>query len=125
PAVWNLPVEAPLEWTACLVNCPADRVRRELRSGQHVYLLIINTPDDCVIGGERDAVEEFVARLGASYIPIPAVTIAHCELVMPVSAEYRNLHLLPTCAPKGIRFYSGAWGAAYDVTAESAAAAIV
>src|SRR5262249_12118827 len=123
--VWNIAPDAPFEWACGVLAAPAERVRRALDEERRVYLLIVNTPDECVIGGEKGKVEEFVRRVGAAYIPLPSVTIAHCELAIPVSAAYRNLHLLPTTPPEGVHFYSGAWGSAYDLTAESAADAIL
>jgi acyl transferase domain-containing protein/3-hydroxymyristoyl/3-hydroxydecanoyl-(acyl carrier protein) dehydratase len=123
--VWNLGPDEPFEWAIGVLAAPAERVRHELEHARRVYLLIVNTPDECVIGGERRELESFVARLRAPFIPLPNVTIAHCELVVPVSAAYRNLHLLPTTPPAHVHFYSGAWGSAYDLTAESAADAIL
>src|SRR5262249_5863158 len=77
-AVWNIPPDARFEWACGVLAAPADRVRLALEQERRVYLLIINTPDECVIGGERLYVEEFVRRVGAPYIPVPSVTIAHC-----------------------------------------------
>lgn len=113
------------QWLPALFPCSIDKVRQADPSREGVYLLIVNAPDECVLGGERRAVEAFAKRLGVVPIPIWGTTIAHCDLVKPVAHEYRQLHLLPTTAPKGVRVYSGAWGHAYDVTTDSAADAIL
>jgi 3-hydroxymyristoyl/3-hydroxydecanoyl-(acyl carrier protein) dehydratase len=49
----------------------------------------------------------------------------HFEAAKLVEKQYRDLHLFPTAPPPGVRFYSGAWKKAYDVTRESAADSIV
>jgi PfaB family protein len=122
---WNLSREAPFEWAIGSFACPADRIRKEIMPGEKAYLLIVSHSNECVVGGDRRALDSLVQRLGVRFIPLPAVSIAHCELVGPVAAAYRELHRLPTSAPPGIRFYSGASGSAYKVTSESAADAIL
>src|SRR5262249_20549983 len=59
------------------------------------------------------------------FLPLTGVSIAHCDVVNSVADAYRDLHLLPTQPPNGVRFYSGATGRAYPVTTESAADAIL
>ncbi len=96
-----------------------------ISTGARVYLLIVNTREECVIGGERTEIDELLRGLGKSFIPLPAVSIAHCEIVRAVANEYRRLHLLPINPPPSIRYYSGGWGHAYDLTSDSAANAIL
>ncbi|MCX7700753.1 MAG: hypothetical protein N2039_07730, partial [Gemmataceae bacterium] len=93
--------DEPWEWYPALVACSAERVQRELASTKGVYLLIVNAPDECVVGGNRPDVERFARRLNAVPLSIPATTIAHCELVEPVIEAYRAFHLLPTTEPVG------------------------
>ncbi|MBL0712918.1 MAG: hypothetical protein JJV98_04390, partial [Desulfosarcina sp.] len=87
--------------------------------------MISNTSEECVIGGEREAVEGFIHGIGCRHVPIEGVTIAHCEVLKEVEDAYRELHLRKTTAPPHIKFYSGARGKSYDVTRESAADAIL
>ncbi|MBW2453374.1 MAG: acyltransferase domain-containing protein [Deltaproteobacteria bacterium] len=118
---WGLTSADELNWSVGVVDRPADRVREALEEREHVYLLIINTPDECVIGGDTTAVEEAVQALGAAFHPLQGVTTVHCEVAREVADEYRALHLLDTRSPEGVRFYSGAWGKGYAVDRESAA----
>ena len=57
--------------------------------------------------------------------PLPTVSTVHCEIARPVEADYRELHLLATTPPAGLRFYSGAWERSYELDSETAADAIV
>ena len=120
-AAWDLDEDAPLEWSVGVVDRPADRVREVLEGRERVYLLIVNTPDECVIGGEREAVDEAVEVLGSAFHALRGVTTVHCEVAHQVEKAYRDLHLLDTRPPDGVRFYSGAWGESYEVNREKAA----
>ncbi|MBY0525900.1 MAG: hypothetical protein K2R98_21080 [Gemmataceae bacterium] len=122
---WQLPEGATIDWLTGVISCPAAQVRDALKGRKHVYLLIANSPGEAVIGGERQAVQELVKDLGCRFLPVPGVTIAHCEVVRPVEQAYRALHLLPTNAPAGVRYYSGATRKSYEVTADSAADAVL
>ncbi len=124
-AAWNLPQAEPVDWVAAIVAASPDRARESLRGVDRAYLLLINTDDEVVIGGQSGAVAEVVARLGGKSWPLPTVSTVHCEVVRAVEAEYRDLHALPTVPPEGISFYSGASGEAYPLSEDSAADAIL
>lgn len=119
--VWGIGAGEEVEWRVCVVEAPAREVRRALDSMARVYLLIVNTPDECVIGGDAKEVERLVARLGCRFFPLQGVTTAHCDVARQVAAKYRELHLFKAIPPPGIAFYSGAWGRSYDVNRQSAA----
>ncbi len=122
---WKLPTDRPVDWLTGVISASPERVLQAISESGRVYLQIVNTPEDCVIGGERVAVEAVVRKLGASFIEVRGVSTAHCEVAEPVQDAYRELHLLPTFHPEGIRYYSGAWGRAYSLNRESAADAIM
>jgi acyl transferase domain-containing protein/3-hydroxymyristoyl/3-hydroxydecanoyl-(acyl carrier protein) dehydratase len=122
---WKLADKERVDWVTGLVPCRAEWIRAELGSMSRVYLLIVNTREECVIGGERKEVDQVLQRLGKQMIPLPAVTLAHCEVVREVTDKYRKLHLLPTNPPARIRYYSGAWGRSYDLNSDSAADSIL
>jgi acyl transferase domain-containing protein len=114
-----------VDWSIGVVNRPASAVRQAVVGRSRVYLLIVNTPSQCVIGGDRRAVANLVAALGCGFHPLTGVTTVHCEVAKPVADAYRGLHILPTHPPEDIRFYSGVLGRAYDLTADRAADSIV
>ena len=118
---WGVAEDAEVEWSAGVVETPAARVREVLEELDRVYLLIINTPDECVIGGDRSAVQKAVEMLGCPFHALEGIPTVHCEVATEVAEEYRDLHVLDTRAPEGIRIYSGAWGEAYEVDQDRAA----
>ena len=124
-AAWKLAAGEDVEWRLGVVDRPAEVVRAALAGRRRVYLLIVNTPGECVIGGELGGVGQLVADLGCQWFPLAGVTTVHCEVAQPVAAQYRELHLFSTQAPAGVRFYSGAWGRSFAVTRETAADAIL
>ncbi len=113
---WKLAEEEKVDWAVGVVDRPEDVVREALRGRERVYLLIVNTPGECVVGGDRAAVGKLVRDLGCVWHGVEGVTTVHCEVAKGVKRAYRELHLLETTPPKGIKFYSGALGASYEVT---------
>jgi len=112
------------EWVTGMVDRSAETVRSAIGKRKQVYLLISNTPDECVIGGDRSKVDEVVASLGCRWFPLQGVSTVHCELARPVRQAYRELHRLDTTPPGGMEFYSSAWGRAYVPDRETAADAL-
>jgi acyl transferase domain-containing protein/3-hydroxymyristoyl/3-hydroxydecanoyl-(acyl carrier protein) dehydratase len=110
------------EWKAVLVNRAAAAVRAALTGS--AWLLIVNAPDECVIGGERAAVDAAVLALACEAFPLEGVPSVHCAIAREVETAYRDLHVHAVTAPAGVRYYSGVLARSYDVTTESAAASI-
>jgi len=122
---WGMGPIDTVNWQVGMVDCSAVRVQEAIAGRSRVYLLIINTPDECVIGGDREAVRALVADLACNFHPIEGVIAVHCEVVQPVARAYRDLHLFHTTPPPGVTFYSGVHGGPYAVTEDSAADSIV
>ncbi len=113
-----------VDWVSGVLAASADDVQSLLRPGLRAYLLIVNTPTECVIGGLRADVDTLVAALGKTLLPLSGVTLAHCEAGQPVEEAYRALHTLPTTAIPGLEIFSGAWARPYAATSASAADSI-
>lgn len=122
---WGLKEGETVDWSLGVIDLPASEVRRALKNRKRVYLLIVNTPGECVIGGDRQAVARLVEKLGCRFFAINGVTTVHCEVAKPVAKPYHDLHLFKATPPEGVTFYSGAWGRPYQVTTENAAASIL
>ncbi len=122
---WGLPPGQQVDWHLGIVNVSAERVKKVLAGKKQVYLLIINTYKECVIGGQRRQVDIVVKELGCHFIPLQGVTTVHCEVARAVADAYRNLHLFDVRAPRGIDFYSCAFGGKYPLTTTNAADAIL
>jgi acyl transferase domain-containing protein/3-hydroxymyristoyl/3-hydroxydecanoyl-(acyl carrier protein) dehydratase len=113
-------------WASYLVSAPADQVRAALGDEVAAYLMAINAPDACIVGGEASACEAVLRRLGgAAVVPIDYGIAAHAPVLAEVAEEYRQLHLRPTADVSGVRFYSGATGESYRASADRAADALL
>jgi PfaB family protein len=123
--VWGLAPEENVDWVLGLVAAPATIVSKALEKFPRVYLLIINTYEECVIGGDRRQLEELVAGLGCHFFPLQGVTTVHCEVAQPVAEPYRQLHLFPTTPPAGGDFYSSDYGERYQLSEEAVADSIL
>lgn len=122
---WGLAEGSGVQWSIGVVAASATEVTRALEGTARVYLLIVNTPDECVIGGDSGEVCQVVERIKRPFFPLRGVTTAHCGVAREVAGPYRQLHLFPTTPPAGIRFYSGAKNASYELNRESAADSIL
>ena len=143
---WNIPEGTDVPWVSGVVDRSANDVRAAIVASNtneatvdsvrssRVYLLIINTPNQCVIGGDRSQVERLVKNLSATFVSFAAPSTVHCEVLRQVEPAYHALHVMRTTAPafadangdsRPIDFYSTAWGSPYELTQESAAEAIV
>ncbi|MSQ52006.1 MAG: hypothetical protein EXR28_08970 [Betaproteobacteria bacterium] len=121
---WKLPREQAVEWVAGVVDRSVDAARSAIGACKCAYVLICNTPDECVIGGNRVEVEHIVASLGCHWFALQGVSTVHCELAHPVREAYREIHRFDTTPPAGVQFYSCGLGHAYTLDRESAADAI-
>lgn len=122
----NWPQDKPFHWKTAVVPRPEAAVRQalanltELHRGR-AFLLLVNTPTEAVVGGEESAVKSLAAKLGVTPLYLDSVAAVHNPSVELCRAEYENFHSRPTEAPPGLRFYSAAWGQAYELTRDSAA----
>jgi PfaB family protein len=122
---WNIPANEEFNWAAAVVNRPAAMVRETLSQFPMTRLLIINTPDECVIGGHKTQIESAIRDMKCEAFFLDGVVTVHCDAAMPVAEAYKNLHVFPVTQPEGIRFYSCALGRAYDLSSENAADSIL
>jgi acyl transferase domain-containing protein/3-hydroxymyristoyl/3-hydroxydecanoyl-(acyl carrier protein) dehydratase len=122
---WNMPKHEKMDWVMGVIDRPADTVRMALKGSERAALLIVNAPFECVVGGYRKAVNSLVEGLGCVFLPLQGVSTVHFPAAKLVEKQYRDLHLLPTTPPPGVRFYSGAWSRTYELTSESAADSLV
>ncbi|MBI5597819.1 MAG: type I polyketide synthase [Elusimicrobia bacterium] len=121
---WGLAAHEAVDWVLGVVDRPEKLVRATTDKMEKVFLLIVNTPKECVVGGARHAVKKLVEGVGGTFLPLHGVTTLHCGVAREVEDAYRALNLLPTTAPEGVQVYSGAWARPYPVTSESAADAV-
>ena len=122
---WALTADDTVDWRSVVVNRHADAVRDVIADVDRAYLLIVNALDECVIGGQRGAVDAVVSALGCEAVDLAGASTVHCPIMRSVEDAYRALHVQPTTPPDGLRFYSAAQARSYSVDRTSAADAIV
>ena len=122
---WGLAADDTVAWRSVVVNRREDAVRDALDGVDRAYLLIVNAPDECVVGGQRGAVDAVITALGCEAVDLAGASTVHCPIVRSVENAYRELHLLATTPPEGVRFYSTARERSYTVDRTAAADAIV
>lgn len=124
--VWRVPPEEKVDWCVAAVNRPADIVKKVVKKFPAASLLIVNTPNECVIGGLREQVTAAISRLGCDAFFLEGVVTVHCNAAVPVKEAYKELHMFPTSQPPGIRYYSCVSEKYHDpLTSESAAISIL
>lgn len=122
---WKISGEAPFEWYVAAVNRPADAVKALLSRFPLARLLIVNTPEECVIGGHKADVVSLIKALACEAVFIEGVVTVHCDAVAPVAEAYRALHLFPVAQDPKIGFYSCALGRRHAPTPAGAAQSIL
>ncbi len=121
---WKLAGEEVL-WENWRILAPVVDVEKAVSSEARAYLTIVNTDDDCVIGGQRDACERILTELGSPQaIALGHDLAVHCAAVTPFADTWRQLHTRPTRAPQGVRMYSNYFGGVFDVTEQNVAEAL-
>ncbi|GLZ36143.1 hypothetical protein Lesp02_83300 [Lentzea sp. NBRC 105346] len=112
-------------WKNYLIGADPDHVRKTLHGEQAVHLIAVNSPESCIIGGERSACESVLSTLDTTYaLPIPYELAVHTPELGEVRNEWWRLHCRPTTPPEGVRFYSCATDDSYFPTAERVADAL-
>ncbi|MGD9018128.1 MAG: beta-ketoacyl synthase N-terminal-like domain-containing protein, partial [Desulfobacterales bacterium] len=102
---WRIPRNEAFQWSAATVNRPSGAVRELLRDYPRLRLLVVNTPQESVIGGDRRQVASAVRRLGAEAFELSGVVSVHCDAMQPSAEAYRRLHLLPADPDTGMTYY--------------------
>jgi acyl transferase domain-containing protein/3-hydroxymyristoyl/3-hydroxydecanoyl-(acyl carrier protein) dehydratase/1-acyl-sn-glycerol-3-phosphate acyltransferase len=112
-------------WASYVVAAPLAEVQAALALEPLAHLTIINTAEDCVIGGEAAACARVVQRLGAQRtVPLGYDMAAHCPEVLEIRDAWWQLHHRAVRDVPGVRFYTNATGQWFMPTSANAADAI-
>jgi len=122
---WKVPSNEQIHWVVGMVNRPAEDVQKAVAQVSYARLLIVNSPEECVIGGHKGHIDKVVQTLGCDIFYLDGVVTVHCDAAIPVANAYRDLHLFPTHPPENIRFYSCAWGKQYEPSTNLSAQSIL
>jgi acyl transferase domain-containing protein/3-hydroxymyristoyl/3-hydroxydecanoyl-(acyl carrier protein) dehydratase len=122
---WNERDGVAVEWENWVIGAPLDDVRRALAAEPRAYLTIINTPEQCVIAGDRLACARVRERLGAvAAVPLGHDIAVHVPAIASFEPTWRRIHTRPTQARTDVRMYSNCFGGAYEPTSKSIADAL-
>ncbi|MBE9200002.1 MULTISPECIES: type I polyketide synthase [unclassified Nodularia (in: cyanobacteria)] len=109
---WRLPQDNHIPdqnlWCNYVLLCPLARVREAIKSENRVYLTLINTSDEVIIGGEPQACGRVIETLKCVAYRTPIKHAIHCE---PIHSEYNELAQINTLPVENIKktvFYSAA-----------------
>ena len=123
-AAWQLPADQSIDWLVAAVNRNAEAVDRAMADLPHARRLIVNTPDQCVIGGLKAQVEAVIDKLSCDAIYLDGVVTVHCDAALPAAEAYKDLHRFETTAVQGVDFYSCGFERKLELTSASAAESI-
>ncbi|MEY4763710.1 MAG: hypothetical protein RI907_383 [Pseudomonadota bacterium] len=122
---WGLSSEAALDWQSYRVRAPVAEIRSAVAAIDRVYLTIVNSPMDAVIGGDAAACERLLQALGRPpAVPLGHDLAVHCAAVGRFGPEWRRLHTRPTVQPEGIRFYASHHAGPYALSDQAVADAL-
>jgi 3-hydroxymyristoyl/3-hydroxydecanoyl-(acyl carrier protein) dehydratase/malonyl CoA-acyl carrier protein transacylase/1-acyl-sn-glycerol-3-phosphate acyltransferase len=121
----GMPGAAAGVWANYVIAAPLQEVKAALANEPLAHLTIINTAEDCVIGGEAAACARVVQRLGKERtLPLGYDMAAHCPEVEEIREAWWQLHHRTVTDVPDVRFYTNASGTWFKPTAEAAADAI-
>lgn len=124
--VLGLAPQEDFSWRVAVINRNQALVEEQIAKlgRKDLFMLIVNTPQECVVGGSQEAVEALTQAIGCEAFYLDGVPTVHCELMHPVVESYRELHRLPTTPQPGLRYYNGHRAQSYQPDRESAAESI-
>ena len=93
-------------WGCYSLQLSPQIVQQEVENEAHVYLILINTPEEVVIAGEPTACERVIQQLGRPVHPIPVTDVVHCEPVKTEYEEIKRVHTDKVVECPDIDFYS-------------------
>ncbi|MCP4682582.1 MAG: beta-ketoacyl synthase, partial [Desulfobacterales bacterium] len=115
-----------VNWTNWHIRAQEHEVVSALEPEPLVHLIIKNSPKEMVIGGQQDACDRVIAKIGSNKaIPLTYNVANHCPELEVYKDDWRKLHCRKTTSVPDVRFYTGATCSHYKPTADTAADAIL
>ncbi len=121
--LWKLPSKVKPKWSVAAVNRSRKEIESAIEKFDRLYILIVNTLNETIIGGDLNQLNTFIKDTGCGALFLDGVVSVHCEVAKSVKNEYLDLHRFACNPPENIDFYSCSLGKKYipetDTTAES------
>lgn len=122
-AHWGLPDNVPVQWKSYTVRATMMQAFEAIKTETRAYVSVVNTPEEVVLGGDPEACQRVLAKLGPA-IEIPVNLTIHCEAVRSEHAEFANIHNLRTAVVPGIDFFSSSSYAPLELRQQTLSQAI-
>ncbi|MCD6586719.1 MAG: hypothetical protein J7K96_13255, partial [Desulfobacteraceae bacterium] len=123
---WKSKSKKKVDWANYGILAPEDAVKNALDSEPLAHLIIINAPGNYVIGGDKNACERVIHRIGQHRaFPLTYNIVNHCPELSAYADNWRKLHRRKTKNVADVRFYSSSTCSHYHPTTEKSAQAIV
>jgi len=119
---WGLKKSESVLWATYSVNVRASEVKALIQAEPRVYLMIINSPMESVLGGDKVALERLIVAHGWSSKQLPVSDAIHGDFVEDQYKALYNLHLCPvTDRLPPIDFYTALTDQKTELTSEQLA----
>ena len=59
---WDIPMDEDVNWCVAVINRPVDTIQHMISQWPLAKLLIVNTPNQCVIGGRKNHVDAVINK---------------------------------------------------------------
>ncbi|MBF2007111.1 MAG: type I polyketide synthase [Chlorogloeopsis fritschii C42_A2020_084] len=109
---WELPQiqdgESSEFWSTYILMCPVSLVQEALKHENHVYLILINTPQEVAIAGDIQACQRVIETLNCDAFRAPFNHVIHCEAIRSKYDELVKINTLPVQNVPNTVFYSAA-----------------
>jgi acyl transferase domain-containing protein/3-hydroxymyristoyl/3-hydroxydecanoyl-(acyl carrier protein) dehydratase len=103
-----------MAWENWYVSDTPERVRAAMRDIPAIYLTILNSASDCLVGGSADACMTLAGRLGHGRMIRAGFDLAcHAPVVEPIELLWKGLHTRSVAPVDGLRIYGNAWNRSY------------
>ncbi len=127
--LWKLPGGVKPMWSVAAVNRSREEIsafiKKYNRLYDRLYILIVNTREETIIGGDKDQLKKFIRDTGCGALFIKGVSSVHCKITESVKDQYLDLHKFICHPPLDIDFYSCSLGKRYIPETMAAASSIL
>ncbi len=120
---WGLSSSQSVHWENWRIRASVEDVRKSI-AGEKVYLSIIYTDQDCVMGGDKEACRKIIEANNYQALPIDHNLAIHCPVVAPFSEKWRKIHTRTCYDVPSIKFYSNYFGKSYQTNTENVSEAL-
>ena len=120
---WAIDASVPDEdiWTGYTVKAPIKQIQEIVDTEDKVFLILINTSNECVIAGDPSACARVVKQLDCENFIAPMSDVIHCPLVRADINELATLHRMPIANQTSATLFSAVGYQGVEVSSDNIA----